>query len=194
MNYSELSTTDFIIRLLHNKSLCPCLLIGKYVNEFKRTYKGTIERCYSLNDVKRIVDEYDGITEVNSDFLVLEGVGYLSETGQNSLLKFIEESKLPIIVLSYSDKVSPIIHSRMKNVMKKWYDVKTLDFLPEDSALKNLNEKKKEPDFREENEIQYLAEACPMLYQLKVQAGDRFDYNNSRMIELMCLAERKRGM
>ena len=58
-------------------------------------------------------------SNVNSKFLVLDGIGFLSHVGQNSLLKFIEESKLPIIILSYGDKISPIIMSRMKIIVKR---------------------------------------------------------------------------
>ena len=188
MDYRTMETKEFIEMVLNNKYMCPCLMIGKYVNDFKKIYKDVIERVYSLKDVKRVVDEYDGVENVNSGVLVLEGVGYLSDTGQNSLLKFIEESKLPIIILSYNDKVSPIIHSRMKIVVKRWYDVKNLDFLKVREAQKILNEKKKESDFKEYEEIQFMADSCPTLYSIRMQAGDPFDYANSRMINIMCSA------
>ena len=189
MDYRTLDTKEFIQKVLDNRSMCPCLMIGKYVNDFKKIYKDVIERVYTLKDVKRVVDEYDGIESVNSGVLVLEGVGYLSDAGQNSLLKFIEESKLPLIILSYNDKVSPIIMSRMKVVVKRWYDVKNLDFLKVREAQKAINEKKRESsDFKEYQEVQLMADSCPTLYSIRMQAGDPFDYANQRMINIMCSA------
>ena len=186
MDYNKMDMKDFINKVISTPDLCPCLMIGRYVNEFKKIFTGTIERTYSLKDVKRVVEEYEGITGVNSGVLVLEGVGYLSDAGQNSLLKFIEESKVPIIILSYNDKVSPIIHSRMKLVVKRWYEVKNLDFVRVKEAQRELREKKKDSDFKEYQEIQYMAENCPSLYSIKMQAGDPYDYSNNRMIDIMC--------
>jgi hypothetical protein len=161
-------------------------MIGKYVNDFKQRYKDTIERAYTLNDVRNLVDEYDGIQSVKSGFLVLDGVGFLSDVGQNSLLKFIEESKLPIILLSQTDKVSPIIMSRMKIVVKKWYPIEKVSFVQPRDALKALAEKKKDVNFKELQEAQFLADNCPSLYAIKQSAGDPFDYANNRMISIFC--------
>lgn len=192
MNYEKMSTDEFVVNILKNYKLCPCLLIGRYVNAFKRKFRGTIERAYSLTDVRNLVEEYEGITQVNSGVLVIEGVGYLSSVGQNSLLKFIEESKLPIILLSYNDKVSPIIMSRMKIVVKRWYEVKSLTFSKIPDAVHALNEKKKDGKMKEYEEVQFMADNCPSLYSIKQQAGDKFDYANKRMIDILCLAGKKR--
>lgn len=189
MDYNALSTEDFIKRVLNNSDMCPCLMIGKYVNDFKHIYKDVIERVYTLNGVKRIVEEYDGIEHVNSGVLVLEGIGNLSDVGQNSLLKFIEESKLPIIILSYNDRVSPIIMSRMKIVVKKWYDIKKFDFIKVKDAMRALNEKKKDSNFDEYQQVQFMADNCPALYSVMKQAGSPFDYSNPRMISIMCSVE-----
>lgn len=186
-----MSTTEFFIKLLDHPELCPCLMIGKYVNDFKQAYKDTIERAYTLNDVRNLVEEYEGIESVKSKFLVLDGVGYLSETGQNSLLKFIEESKLPLILLSKTDMVSPIIMSRMKVVVKKWYPVGKPNWVQPPQALKALQEKKKDPAFREPQEVQFLADNCPLLYRIRAKAGDPFDYANNRMIQIFCSSVKK---
>lgn len=186
MDYNALGTKEFIDKVLSNPSLCPCLMIGKYVNDFKQRYKDTIERAYTLNDVRHLVEEYDGISSVKSGFLILDGVGYLSETGQNSLLKFIEESKLPLILLSQTDKVSPIIMSRMKIVVKKWYPIEKMNWVKPREAIRALAEKKKDPNFRELQEVQFLADNCPRLYLIKAIAGDPYDYANNRMISIFC--------
>lgn len=187
MNYNKVDMNVFIEKLLEHVEMCPCLLIGKYVTEFKKVYKDTIERVYTLDDVRYLIDAYDGISNINSKFLVLDGIGYLSHVGQNSLLKFIEESKLPIIILSYGDKISPIIMSRMKIIVKRWDVVKNLNFSSVADTISYINEKNstREEKMSEFEEVQVMANMCPSLYSIKQQAGDNYGYNNSRLINIM---------
>lgn len=185
MDYNKMEPVKFIEKVLHNYDMMPCLMIGAYVNSFKQNFDGTIERAYTLDNVRHIIEEYEGIERVNSGVLVIEGVGYLSAIGQNSLLKFIEESKLPIVLLSYSDQVIDTIRSRMKIVVKRWYPVKSLDFQRVSDAQKTMLEKKKDKDFRGANEVLFMAQNCPRLYGIKQSAGNPYDYNNDRMIGIM---------
>jgi len=187
MNYNKVDMNVFIEKLLEHVEMCPCLLIGKYVTEFKKVYKDTIERVYTLDDVRYLIDAYDGISNINSKFLVLDGIGYLSHVGQNSLLKFIEESKLPIIILSYGDKISPIIMSRMKIIVKRWDVVKNLNFSSVADTISYINEKNstREEKMSEFEEVQVMANMCPSLYSIRQQAGDKYGYNNSRLINIM---------
>ncbi len=181
-------TDDSVINRLVGKdySICPCLLIGKSVNIFKHEFSGDIIRIYNLDDVRNVVEEYSGISDIRDGVLVLDGIGYLSNVGQNSLLKFIEESKIPLILLSYRDRISPIILSRMKVVYKLWYPVKSLNFSRVSDAMKALEEKKQSNRMSESEEVQFLADNCPTLYSINQQAGDKFDYMNKRMISIMC--------
>jgi hypothetical protein len=186
MNYMNMPEDEFVDMLLMNTSMTPCLLIGNYVNAFKRKFKGTIERAYTLEKVRIITDEYDGVSNVNSEFLVIEGIGYLSEAGQNSLLKFIEESSLPIILLSYQDKVLNTIRSRMKIVAKKWTPIKALSYAGATECISAINEKKSQnQDFKGDLVIQFMADNSPELYRLRLEAGSPFDYNNDKVIELL---------
>lgn len=170
--------------ILKEENRCPILFIGRYVNAFKRVYKGNITRIYTLDNVRNVLQEYDGIDEIRNPFLVLEGVGSLSGIGQNSLLKFIEESKLNLILLSYNDKVLSTILSRMRTVMKSWYPVKELKFLGMSTANSMLKEKKQQ-GMKEYEEIQFLADNCPSLYSLKEQSGNSYDYMNRRLLDVI---------
>lgn len=192
MDYSKLEVSDFVHRVLNNVGMCPCLMIGMYVQEFKKQYKDVIERVYNIDNVRDLIDSYEGVTRVNSKFLVLDGVGYLCATGQNSLLKFIEESKVPIILLSYSDKVSPIIMSRMKVIVKRCSKVKNLDFSSVSDTLTFIDEKNstREEKMSEVEEVQIMANMCPSLYSIKQQAGDKYGYSNKRLIDIMCRKSR----
>lgn len=178
--------SSFIHTVLNNPSYTPCLMIGNYVTIFKRIFTGTIERAYSVKDVRNIVEEYEGVIRVNSEFLVIEGIGTLSSIGQNSLLKFVEESSLPIILLSYSDKVLRTIRSRMKFVVKSWTPVKSLDFVSPTECIRALQEKKsKNPNLKGAAEIQFLADNSPELYRFYLEAGNPYDRNNSRVIDII---------
>lgn len=186
MNYSKMSEEEFVDTILMNPRLTPCLMIGNYVNAFKRKFKGTIERAYSLNKVRIIVDEYEGVGHVNSEFLVIEGIGYLSEAGQNSLLKFVEESSLPIILLSYQDKVLNTIRSRMKIVVKRWTPIKALEYVGAAEGQTALNEKMAQnKDFKGDLIIQFMADNSPELYKMKLEAGNPYDFTNNKVIELL---------
>ena len=192
MDYSNLEVSEFVHMVLNNVGMCPCLMIGMYVQEFKKQYKDVIERVYNIDNVRDLIDSYEGVNRVNSKFLVLDGVGYLSATGQNSLLKFIEESKVPIILLSYSDKVSPIIMSRMKVIVKRCSKVKNLDFSSVSDTLTFIDEKNstREEKMSEVEEVQIMANMCPSLYSIKQQAGDKYGYSNKRLIDIMCRKSR----
>lgn len=186
MDYNTMNMSLFINRLLESTEMCPCLLVGKYVNEFKRVFKGHILTVYTLENVRNVIESYSGLREVQGGYLVLEGVGYLSDSGQNSLLKFIEESRVPLILLSYNDRVSPIILSRMKIVVKRWETVKGLKFISPKEAFRNVRDKKdNDKDFREYQEIQYYADNCPSAYSLKMLAGDSYDSITDRILSVL---------
>lgn len=185
MNYEKMSEEDFVSYLIKNPELTPCLLVGKYVNAFKRTFDGTIERAYTLNNVRNLIDEYDGISSVNSGLLVIEGVGYLSATGQNSMLKFIEESKLSIVLLSYQDNVINTIRSRMKIFLKSVDPVKDFKYVSEHDCMDAILEKQsKDANFKDSLVIQYMANNCPKLYGRKEEAGNPYDSFNTKMINI----------
>lgn len=185
MNYEKMSEEDFVKYLITHTELTPCLLVGKYVNAFKRNFDGTIERAYTLNNVRNLIEEYDGVSNVNSGLLAIEGVGYLSSTGQNSMLKFIEESKVPIVLLSYQDNVINTIRSRMKIFLKSVDPVKDFKYVSENDCQSAILEKQaKDANFRDSLVVQYMANNCPKLYARKGEAGNPYDSFNTKMINI----------
>lgn len=167
---------------LKKKEVYPSILIGEYVNLFKQIYKGTILKAYSTENIRYILQEFEGLTKVRSGLLVLEGVGSLPEIGQNSLLKFIEESPIPILLLSYNDKIPQVILSRMKFVLKKYKSLKSLSFISIKSALDTIQEK---GDIKGYEKMQFMAENCPQLYFLEESAGNKHDYMNKKLLSIL---------
>lgn len=187
MDYGKMKPTEFINLLLGDTERCPCLMIGEgYVNTFKRIYKGRIITVYTLQDVRNLIEMCTGVRDVTGGYMVLDGVGKLSDVGQSSLLKFIEEMRVPIILLSYNDRVSPVIMSRMKIVVKSFGEVKSLDFAKTKDAVKYIKDKKENnKNFDEFDEVVYFSESCPGAFSLKSSCGDPFDKSYSRVLEVI---------
>nr|DAQ48019.1 MAG TPA: DNA polymerase III, delta subunit [Bacteriophage sp.] len=171
-------------KILHSENMFPCLLIGEYVPIFKSKYKGTIERVYTLQEVRDLIQREE-IVRNKDRMIVLDGIGYLSETGQNSLLKFIEESVSKIVLLSYTDRLSSIILSRVKFVYKSWKKVKTVDFGSIRNSLQGLEDVKNKENCKKSDVIQYYVDTCPSLYVLDKQFGDTREYTKERLIKIM---------
>ena len=187
--FETMSDDELAIHVINNWKLTPCLLIGSsIVNAFKRNFKGTIERAYNVDGVRKLVEEYYGVERVNSGILSIEGIGYLSSAGQNALLKFVEESELPIVLLSYQDKVLNTIRSRMKFTEKRWTPVKSLKFLGVEECQNLMTEKAgKDKYFKGDAVIQFLADNCPELYSLRTHAGDPYNPMNKKVENILSI-------
>jgi len=186
LKLANLSMEDTIKTILDNPNMCPCLLLGKYVTEFKKLYRDRIFQTYKLEDIRNLVYDYSGYDNLDGKFMVIDGIGFLNEMGQNALLKFIEESTFPIILLSYYDKVMPTILSRTKFIFKKPIkEVTNLKFVKVKDALALVEEKKKSPDFTEMDEIALYAEICPAAFVLKYSAAE-YDHSANKILKMMC--------
>lgn len=175
---------DPVKTVLDNPDYCPCLLLGKLAVEFKRQYKGKIFLVGNLEAVRGVVNEYSGISDLEGRYCVLDGVGFLSDIGQNSLLKFIEESKFPVILLSYYDKVSPIIMSRMKFVFKApIMEVDNLKFMRAEDCFNALDEKSKQEELTMDDRVKYFAENCPLAYY--IENSGNYDSGSRRINKLL---------
>lgn len=186
MNYSKMPESDLINLILNNKEMCPCVLIGKYVNEFKKIYRGKIFSAHTLEEVRYIVNNYTGISDLEDRYFVIDGISFLSNNGQNALLKFIEESKFPIVILSYYDKISSIVLSRIKFIFKRpLKEVTNLKFVKVKDMLAMIDEKKKsDPDLSEIEEVKLYAENCPNAFVLKYSAGD-YDFSSQKILRMI---------
>jgi hypothetical protein len=174
-----------IQQVLNNPNFCPCLFLGKYTTEFKRIYKDRIFSLYNLNDVRELVDRFMGIADLNGRYFVIDGISNLTSVGQNSLLKFIEENKFPIILLSYFDRVSPIILSRIKFIFKSpVHEAKNTRFVELKDALRALEEKKKDEDFTIMDEVRFYAENCPKGFVAKYSSSE-YGYSSEKILKIL---------
>lgn len=169
---------SIIDEIIKNPDYCPALLLGQYTIEFKKKYKKPIYMASTLESVRAIVDNFSGIPSLQNDFLVLDGIGFLSEAGLSSLLKFIEESSFPIICLSVFDRIIPTIMSRMKFVFKKpLVQMKKLDFTSLERCYETI-----EKDFTYFDRVRHYIENNPVGYYLEMHGSNRLNNRINRII------------
>lgn len=158
---------------------CPLLLVGKAVSLFKQMYKGPVNELKNTDDVREFISIYTGIE--SSKPVVISDLGYLQKQAAFLLLKLVEESKFPAIVLSTEDKIDSILLSRMKTVIKFPLDENTNNkLIPISDAF---NQVYGDSDKKVMNKVAFYAENCPTLYKLESD----IPYNKYRnaMIEIL---------
>ena len=140
------------------KNKTPLLIIGKGVPLFKKMYKGNIYNLTSLEDVREFISEF---SEVELDFpIVIEDVSNLYR--DSSLLKLIEESKFPLVMLASKDNLSDALMSRMKYILKIPETNESIELVSISQASAELKDK----DWSQEEVNKYLADSCPQLLVL----------------------------
>ena len=161
------------------KEVCPVLLVGKAVSLFKQMYKGIINELKNTEDVKEFVSEYTGIK--SSKPVVVSDIGYLQTQASFLLLKLVEEADFPVILLSTEDKVSSILLSRVKRVLKFPVNEQTDNKLI--SVTDAYNQVYGESENKVINKIDFYAENCPTLY--KLERDIPFNKYRDDMIEIL---------
>lgn len=143
---------------------CPVLLVGGAVTLFKHMYKGTVNELKNTEEVKEFIVQYAGID--SSKPVVISDIGYLTKNAAFLLLKLVEESSFPVILLSTIDKVDSILLSRIKRVIKFPKDMKSgNNFIP----LKDAYDAVYGDEKKVNDKITYYAENCPKLYEIETK-------------------------
>lgn len=93
------------------------LYIAGYCQEFKRRVNVPIIYVNDEN-IDQVIDQYSRFKSMRYP-LVLEDIYYLSQVNQCKLLKFLEDTKLKVILLASSDNISPMILNRITDVYKR---------------------------------------------------------------------------
>lgn len=166
---------------------CPVLLVGGAVAVFKHTYKGTINELKNTEDVKEFVMGYTGIK--SSKPVVISDIGYLKSNASFLLLKLVEESSFPVILLSTIDKVDSILLSRIKRIVKFPKDVNSGNtFMPMADAYDYVYGEDKSEDTNKRKltvseKMTFYAENCPSLYEIEMKVP--YGKNRNSIIEIL---------
>lgn len=112
------------------------LYIAGYCQEFKRRVNVPIIYVNDEN-LEQVIDQYSRFKSMKYP-LVLEDIYYLSQVNQCKLLKFLEETKLKVILLASSDNVSPMIINRITDVYKRVPKANS-HFIPMNECRNNIS-------------------------------------------------------
>lgn len=185
MDFNTIEPDNLVKMVIERKDMYPILFVGsEYRNAVCRNIKNIVN-AKNLEDVRSLNEIYYGVDDIGESVLVLDGIADLSEEGQNSLLKLVEEARFPIILVSLTDRVSKIIMSRMKFIFKRWDPVKIVKQLDVKVAMRNIEEKiKKEKerskseglgireDLGERTEVDFYSVNCYNAFALKFSSGE----------------------
>jgi hypothetical protein len=163
-------------RLKNIKEKSPVLLIEKAAILFKENYSKDIFRVENQQELKDVVENF-----TNNNYggvLVIEDLSLVYDL--SVLLKFLEESNIPIILLALKDcdRLSGTLLSRVKTCIKIPFVSPTSNLLSarESLDLWSIEQNKGEQD-------RFFAQESPELYYLKLKST-RFKCN-TKIVELL---------
>lgn len=146
----------------------PALLMASAALDFKRLYEHPIRTVRTTEEVRDLVAYYISLRSLEH-CLVIEDLSFLQEQASFLLLKLVEESEFPVVLLSTFDKVSPIILSRIKTFVKYSKEKTTSDFLDVEVGISRLLDLS--PDSHYFDRVKNMARNCPKLYFYEASFG-----------------------
>lgn len=141
----------------------PLVCVGDAVSDWKKYYKGPIVQVKDEKELKEQIAYYSGLTDIGR-LLVIEDISFVSNANA-ILLKFIEESKLPIVLLSRYDKIDSVLLSRIKRI-EKYYRDKTDSRLLSCKKGQEMMESVLSQDSHYYDIVRYQGKFSPKLYYL----------------------------
>lgn len=159
----------------------PLVVIGSASVDFRRAYEGKIDKIKDIEELREFVAYYSNIKTLNRP-VVIDDLSFLPGASEGVLLKFLEETQLKVIVLSTYDKLSPVILSRVRMVIKYYRDKVTSEFLKPYDGIRKLDEQV-QSDTHYFTKIGLMGKTSPILYYLdNVIKGGR---NKSKFLTIL---------
>lgn len=146
------------MKYLNENTLYPMLLIGECAADFKKEEKVSIIKYENLQDFREEIYYYSSI-KVNDKIIVIEDIGFMPAQAQTLLLKFLEETKFKVVLLSTFDQVLPTIMSRMRSFNKQ---VSIGKYNIKGKVKTTIDEMEKNPPSSFYNKIKMMKETCPL--------------------------------
>jgi len=163
------------------KSTSPLCLVGGAVVYLKQRTKNKIYTLRSNDDIRDFVADNYG--KILPGVLIIEDIGDMNPVGQATLLKFVEEYPNPLILLSYQDRVSPIMLSRCKRVIKLPQTEQITNSMMEPKKALDALESYLSEDTSKEDRDRWISENSPKLYQLEHLLKNKS--NKDKLISLL---------
>lgn len=173
MNREEILYIYDTMKNIKNKT--PVLLIGGASLAFKKMYTGNIYHLENTEDIKELISSFYGITLEKP--LVIEDLSLLYR--DTLLLKFIEESKIPLILLASEDNISIPLQSRIKTYIK--YPSKNINCIYQ--KILDSQNYIIEHDLTGSDLDEYIADNCPDLARINRLIINR--KNKDKLIQIL---------
>lgn len=146
-------------KFIQENKAYPMVIIGDAVTDFKKTFRGKINSAENMDEMRELLAYYTSISHLDRP-LVIEDISLFSKNGEGVLLKFVEETPLNLILLSRFDKVSNVLLSRIKRVVKYYNEPVTSQFLTVSKGSAAL-EQSLEPSSHYFDKIRYMGKLSP---------------------------------
>ena len=176
----DMKTMVGLIKDIENNT--PMLIMGTAVMDFKKGYGKPIKVVRTTEEVRDLVANYASISSLDVP-LVIDDLSFLKDNLSSMLLlKLVEESKFNLILLSLYDKVSPIMLSRVKTIIKYQKDKVESEFMPVGSGLRRVEEQLS-ADSHYFDRVKAFAKISPAAYVFEKKLGSV--KNKQKIIQLL---------
>lgn len=141
----------------------PAILVGQAASAFRKLYSGPIQVVHTTEEVREVVDRYTGVRCLDHA-IILDDLAFVSARSTSLLLKFVEESTFPIVLLYSFDAVSPVLLSRVRTVLKSIGPVSS-EFGSVRAGMEALRELPR--DSHSSDKLKVYIKHAPILYFLE---------------------------
>lgn len=163
-----------LLKGIRDKS--PVLLVEKAALVFRENYHKEVYRVENQKELKELIEVFTNISYTG--LLVIEDISRVYDL--SVLLKFLEETTTPVVLLAYQDCASlgNTILSRVKTYVKAPYSPINSNLTNAKDALDlwNMEQNKSDQD-------RFYAQESPELYYLKTKSN-RYKCN-TKIVELL---------
>ena len=156
---------------LEENQAFPLLIMGDAVTDFKKNYTDKINTAENLEEMRELIAYYTSISHLDRP-LVIEDISLFAKNGEGVLLKFVEDTKLQLILLSRFDKVSNVLLSRVKLVVKYYKDPVTSQFMSVSNGFQALQQSL-ESSSHYYDKIRYMGKLSPKQIYLEKNIRQR---------------------
>ena len=143
---------------------------------FKQIYTGNIIYISNSEEARELIQELSGIELEKT--LVIDDISNLYR--DTILLKFLEETKLKLVLLASVDNLSDTLLSRIK-IIKKFPDINELKYEP--TSILDAQKHLESEELNQDETLDYLCNKCPDLLILNKKL--RYIKNKNKLIELI---------
>lgn len=157
-------------------------MVGAPYRELKMKTDLPIRRVVNQEELTGVISQYTGVSNLESPLLI-EDLAYLSPANLQQLLKFIEDSRLRVVLLSTYDVFTPPLLSRVKVFIKQSMEKTNSNMLAPSKGRERLSNLLSE-DSHVLDKVRYQGKESPLIFY-----NDKTVPNRPNRAKLLSLIE-----